>query len=66
MTVRAQQESHADHDRASLSTILEADRILVFDHGRIVEQGTRAELIEKEGGVYESLFRLQSGGFIAD
>ena len=49
-----------------LSTIMEADRILVFDQGRIVEQGTHAELIEKEGGVYESLFRLQSGGFIAD
>ena len=43
-----------------LSTVLQADRILVIDHGRVVEQGTHAELI-RQGGVYRDLFELQFG-----
>ncbi len=46
-----------------LSTILDADRILVFDKGKIVEEGTHAELLAQDG-LYASLFHLQSGGFI--
>lgn len=49
-----------------LSTILNADRILVFDKGCIVEEGSHAELILKENGIYANLFTLQSGGFIPD
>jgi len=49
-----------------LSTILDADRILVFDAGRIIEEGPHAELILKENGIYASLFKLQSGGFIPE
>ncbi len=49
-----------------LSTILDADRILVFDAGRIVEEGSHAELIMKANGIYASLFKLQSGGFIPE
>jgi ATP-binding cassette subfamily B protein len=49
-----------------LSTILDADRILVFDQGRIVEEGTHAELLLKENGIYAGFFKLQSGGFIVD
>jgi ABC-type multidrug transport system fused ATPase/permease subunit len=49
-----------------LSTILDADRILVFDQGRIVEEGTHAELVLQQGGLYASFFKLQSGGFIVD
>lgn len=45
-----------------LSTILTADIILVMDHGRIVERGTHAELLER-GGAYAALFRQQ---FAAD
>lgn len=49
-----------------LSTILDSDRILVFEAGRIVEEGPHAELILKKNGIYASLFKLQSGGFIND
>lgn len=49
-----------------LSTILDADRILVFEAGCIVEEGSHAELISKENGIYASLFKLQSGGFISE
>jgi ATP-binding cassette subfamily B protein len=43
-----------------LSTIRAADRILVFDQGRIVEQGKHLELIEG-GGLYARLHALSSG-----
>lgn len=49
-----------------LSTILNADRILVFDKGCIVEEGSHAELILKENGIYAHLFKLQSGGFLPE
>ena len=35
-----------------LSTIRQADRILVLDHGRVVEQGTHADLLEQKGAYY--------------
>jgi ABC-type multidrug transport system fused ATPase/permease subunit len=38
----------------------------VFDKGRIVEEGTHAELVLKAGGIYAGFFKLQSGGFIVD
>ncbi len=41
-----------------LATILKADRILVMDGGRIVEQGTHSELVNA-GGLYARLARLQ-------
>jgi len=48
-----------------LSTIARMDRLVVLEHGRIVEQGTHAELL-RHGGHYEKLWRHQSGGFIAN
>ena len=47
-----------------LSTISRMDRLIVLEAGRIVEQGTHAELL-RLGGHYEKLWRHQSGGFIA-
>jgi len=41
-----------------LSTVMAADQILVFDHGRIVERGRHAELLAL-GGLYASLYREQ-------
>jgi len=41
-----------------LSTILAADKILVFDQGRLVQQGTHAQLL-KEGGLYKELYETQ-------
>jgi ATP-binding cassette subfamily B multidrug efflux pump len=46
-----------------LSTIARMDRLVVLDRGRIVEQGTHAELL-RAGGHYADLWRRQSGGFI--
>ena len=41
-----------------LATVQQADRILVLDHGQLVEQGTHTELVAR-GGVYARLAALQ-------
>lgn len=48
-----------------LSTLLDMDRILVFDDGKIVEDGTHKELLEKNG-LYTKLWEAQIGGFLLD
>ena len=48
-----------------LSTIAHLDRILVFDQGRIVEDGTHEELL-RLGGAYHRLWSRQAGGFVLD
>ena len=46
-----------------LSTIAHLDRIVVLEHGRIAEDGTHQELLDK-GGLYASFWARQSGGFL--
>jgi ATP-binding cassette subfamily B multidrug efflux pump len=46
-----------------LSTIAQMDRLVVLEHGRIVEQGSHRELIALNG-YYAALWRRQAGGFI--
>jgi ATP-binding cassette subfamily B protein len=41
-----------------LSTVMDADQILVMEHGRIVERGTHRELLER-GGLYAQMWLLQ-------
>ena len=46
-----------------LSTLSHMDRILVFDKGKIVEEGTHASLLAKEG-LYAQMWKMQIGGFL--
>ena len=45
-----------------LSTVRMLDRILVFDNGRVVEEGTHEALVRKLGGTYKRLFEKQALG----
>lgn len=49
-----------------LSTIRDADRILVFDKGRIVEQGTHQELVSREKSHYRELYEMQAFDLVGE
>ena len=42
-----------------LTTVMDADLIIVLDKGKIVESGTHAELLDKEEGKYRQLWQTQ-------
>ena len=48
-----------------LSTIAAMDRLVIMDLGRIVETGSHADLLARQGGLYADLWTRQSGGFLA-
>lgn len=48
-----------------LSTLSRMDRILVFDKGKIVEEGTHADLMSKNG-LYAKMWNMQVGGFLPE
>ncbi len=48
-----------------LSTIAAMDRLIVMDHGRVVEQGDHRSLLAA-GGIYARLWQHQSGGFLGE
>ena len=48
-----------------LSTLSKMDRILVFDQGKIIEEGTHFDLLDKKGH-YAHMWQMQAGGFLPD
>jgi ATP-binding cassette subfamily B protein len=48
-----------------LSTLSKMDRILVFDHGKIIEEGTHLELLTQDGH-YAHMWKMQAGGFLPE
>lgn len=48
-----------------LSTLSRMDRILVFESGKIVEEGTHSALLSKDG-LYARMWKMQVGGFLPD
>ena len=49
-----------------LSTVVSLDRILVFQHGRLVEDGPHAALLTRSDGLYRRLFDRQAQGLVAE
>ncbi len=49
-----------------LSTVRMLDRILVFEHGRVVEEGNHEDLVRRTDGVYKRLFERQALGLLPD
>ncbi len=47
-----------------LSTVRSLDRLLVFDAGKVVEEGTHAQLVKLNGGIYRRLFERQAGELV--
>jgi len=48
-----------------LSTIQKMDRIIVIDQGKIIEEGSHNDLLNKSDSLYRKLWTLQAGGFLA-
>lgn len=49
-----------------LSTLKNMDRIVVLDKGKIIENGSRTELLKNKNSTFSKLYKLQSAGYIQD
>ena len=49
-----------------LSTVMRADRIIVLDKGRIIEEGAHKDLINTKNGLYKQLWTMQRGGLLLE
>ena len=49
-----------------LNTLMQCDKIIAIDKGSIVEVGTPQELIQKEGGVFQNLWNIQTKGLLTN
>jgi len=49
-----------------LSTVRMLDRILVFEQGRVVEEGTHVALVRRTEGTYKRLFERQALGLVVE
>ena len=47
-----------------LSTLDNMDRIIVLDKGKIVEDGTKQDLLKNKDGLFSKMWEMQKGGFI--
>ena len=47
-----------------LSTVAQLDRILFFDNGKIIEDGSHDELLKRPNGAYRRLWERQVGGVL--
>ena len=49
-----------------LNTLRQMDRILVLNDGEIVQEGKHDDLLEQDGGIYQTLWKIQTEGMILD
>ena len=49
-----------------LAAVLDCDRIIAFDEGRICEEGNPRELLSRPASLYGRLWRIQGGGSLND
>ncbi|NUQ57245.1 MAG: ABC transporter ATP-binding protein [Candidatus Paceibacter sp.] len=49
-----------------LSTVMKADKIVVLDNGKIIEEGTHEELLTQDSGIYKKLWELQTNNEILE